>query len=448
MPVMTTRGTGRRRAVRVSTLLLATCSGLSGCNDFLKVTNPGAIETPALANPSYIPLMVNGVTGEFQPMFSLDAYYSGLFVDELRNHAVYFEEGLIDQRRVDPENGTYVAGIYNPMHRTRFLADSVVGRLKVLLGDSASRDVGLARVSAYAGYTYTLLGEQLCQTALNGQPRRYASKELLRDFALPRFKSAIAVATAARAAAAAISPATRGSAAAVLAADTVTNFALVGAARASLDLGDKAQAIQHASAVAPGFVFWAYHSDQSARQTNPFFGRLAVFPPSGSVSGTPFEGVNDPRVPLPADPVTVAGVKAYVPNSPSTFSTWTGKLPGGAIERSGSVRIASTLEAQYVLAEAQGPNAANVSFINTRRAIGETAPLPGSVNASDFFAALRGQRRLDFYLDTHRMGDLRRYKDVYGIDEWQMGPYPGISDSYGSQTCLPETLAEITNNPG
>ncbi|MGI8510143.1 MAG: hypothetical protein ACR2MQ_12535, partial [Gemmatimonadaceae bacterium] len=89
----------------------------------------------------------------------------------------------------------------------------------------------------------------------------------------------------------------------------------------------------------------------------------------------------------------------------------------------------------------------NIAFINSRRAVGGTAPLSSSVSAADFFTAVRDQRKLDLYFNAHRLGDLRRYKDVYGIDEFQQGAYPVAPDTYGDQTCLPESAAELNRNP-
>ncbi|HEX8903831.1 MAG TPA: hypothetical protein VF771_03260, partial [Longimicrobiaceae bacterium] len=210
--------------------LLSGAAALAGCNDFLTVDNPGAIETPQLNDPKYINLMVNGVVGEFQPVVPVLAYYGGVFTDELLNHHVFFEEGLIDQRNVLPENATYVTLVYNPLHRTRFLADSAAQYIRGLLADSASRDLRLAKVQAYGGYTYTLLGESLCESPLN-LSRPYTSDELL-QMALTRFDDAIAVATAAKNVA-------NASAATKAGADSIINLALVGAGRAALQLGDK-----------------------------------------------------------------------------------------------------------------------------------------------------------------------------------------------------------------
>lgn len=65
-------------------------------------------------------------------------------------------------------------------------------------------------------------------------------------------------------------------------------------------------------------------------------------------------------------------------------------------------------------------------------------------------AELRDQRRRDFYLSNHRLGDLRRYKRFYNVDEFPQGTYPGTTtgDTYNSAaTCYPLPLAELNDNP-
>lgn len=437
------------RRGRVLAALLALALATGACNDFLRVENPGAIQAPQLEDPKYINLMVNGVIGEFQPTFATVAYYDGLFTDELRNQHVYFEEGLFDQRRVEPENGTYSFFYYNPLHRARFLADSVAGRLTTLLGDSASRDLRLARVRAYGGYAYVLLGEAVCESPVN-MSAPYSSQQLLDQFAIPRFDEAIAVARAARAAAAAVSPATPASLATVAGADSIENFARVGAARANLFLGNLAAAAEYADSVPPGFEFRAYYSENSSRENNPFWGRFSAGSAntSASLAYTPFDSMVDPRVPRPATPErTMNGVTAYVPNSPSAFNTYDSTIVGADFTLSGWLRIASGLEAQYIVAEASGPTPEAIAFVESRRQIAPDSTQP--TTPENFLANLRDQRRRDLYLDTHRLGDLRRYKANYGVDEFQSGPYPGSTtgEIYGDQTCLPLTLGEINGNP-
>src|SRR5512146_3409454 len=143
---------GRWSRAGILVCLLMAASVTAACNKWLDVTNPGAIELPALENPNYINLMEAGVIGDFQPTMIWVALWSGGFSDELRNHMTYFENPQIDLRQVDEANGTYALSVFNPLHRTRFIADSVASRLKGLLGDTATRDVRLARVLAMAGY--------------------------------------------------------------------------------------------------------------------------------------------------------------------------------------------------------------------------------------------------------------------------------------------------------
>ncbi|MBA3341873.1 MAG: hypothetical protein H0T48_08550 [Gemmatimonadaceae bacterium] len=138
--------------------------------------------------------------------------------------------------------------------------------------------------------------------------------------------------------------------------------------------------------------------------------------------------------------------QSALPNAPSSYSTYTGTLPGGEFSAAGHIRIASSLEAQYIIAEAQGPTAATLAFVNARRAVGGQAG--GSFAGDALMAELRSQRSRDFYLDGHRLGDMRRYL-AQGIDLFEKGAYPGTTsgETFGDQTCWPLPLAEINGNP-
>lgn len=438
MPASSSRGR-RARAAVVAAALLGPLA-LGACNDFLDVTNPGAIETPDLENPDYIGLMVNGVIGEFQPTLGQQILYTSVFGDEIRNHHVFSENVLIDQRNVEPDNGTYGI-LYNALHRSRFLADSISDRLKDLLGDSASRDLRLARTLAYAGQSYVLLGETVCESPIN-LSAPIPSDELL-AMAYPRFDEAIAVATAAKNAAGA-------SERVKLGADSIIYFAKVGAARAALDVNDKAKAVTYATGVPADFEFLAYFSENTSREANPLWNAAST----GNAAslwygvGETYRNLNDPRVPHPDTMERqMDGTDDYAPNSPLAYSTYDGTVDGADFTEGASIRVASGLEARYILAEADGATPATLAFVNERRVAGgqPTTDLSGDA----LMAELREQRRRDFYLDGHRLGDLRRYLKYYDVDLFPSGPYPGSTTGavYGDQTCLPLTLSEILNNP-
>jgi hypothetical protein len=426
-----------RRALGLP-LMAAALMVTVACNDFLKVKNPGAIEEPEINNPAYITLLMNGVIGEFQPAFTSDVMYSGVFTDELANFHGFPENIDIDVRNVSSANGTYNIGVYTPLQSARFMADSVTGLLKSLLGATANSDVRVARVLAYAGYSYTLLGEQMCEAPI-GLSKAYTPDELL-GFALDRFKSAITIATAAKGAGGG------------LAADSILNLANVGAARVSLDLGKFTDAATYASAVPTAFNFYVYHSAQNLRENNPLFNAA-----SGGASAewvgltnTPFLAITgDPRIPRPGVKEKMQQDSAIVPNSPLAYSTYNGTATGADFDKGGSVRFASGLEAQYILAEAQGNTPANVAFLNTRIAIGGGTQLVSPTDA-EYTAALRDQRARDLYLAGYRMGDLRRYQKLYQADLWQKGTYVSpvpAPPTFGSQTCWPIPLAEYNGNP-
>ena len=446
-----------RRVLATAAALLA-LGGLGACDGLLDVENPQAIDPEQLNDPAYLTLLTFGVMGDFQRAFDDVAVYTGLFTDELRNHATFAEEPLIETRAVTPDNGTIGGAVYAQLQRARGIADTTAQIFRSVRGDTVATDLRFARVQAYSGMAFVLLGEVMCEVPVNNS-KPYTPQEVFRDFALPRLNEAIAVATAARAVGAAVTPATTGSKALVEGADSILNFARVAAARAALNLNDKALAIQYASPVPLAFRFNAFYSENSTEENNLVDARLRAAVNS-SVSGTPFEAlVNmDPRVPIPTTTRTAVGTgqQVFVPRSPSAYSTFTGTLPGGDFSKASTIRVASGLEARYIRAEAEGPTAENIAFIESRRVIAPgTTPASATepTTAANFYRNLRDQRRRDFYLDAHRLGDLRRYQAQYGtgiesFSQFQTGPVIGGGGlTFSDQYCLPVNRAEMTSNP-
>ena len=436
-----------RRAIYVGASVALAAS--AACSEFLEVKNPGAIEEANINNPAYLSLLVNGVIGEFQPANTSVALYGAVLSDEVSNWHGFSENIEIDSRTVGAGNGTMRDGVYVPMQSTRFLADSTIGLLKQFLGDTASRDVRLARVQAYAGYAYVLLAENMCYAPI-GIGRSYSSDELL-TIAVARFNDAIATAAAAKTYNTSLGTTGAKNAAS---ADSLLNLANVGAARASLDLGAKPAAITYASTVPTAFTFKSYYSANSARENNAFFGAASNGQAAEwiGVSNTPYATVtNDPRIPRPTTTEGTMQGQTFVPKSPLQFSTYNGTLAGAQFTRDASMTFASGLEAQYILAEAQGATATNVTFLNSRRAIGGMAALVAP-SETVFQAALREQRARDLYLAGYRVGDLRRYKKLYSVDLWQHGTYSGppnlgVPPTFGDAECFPIPLAETNGNP-
>jgi hypothetical protein len=433
--------TPRRAARRAAAVLFIAALGATACNDFLVAKNPGAIEVTDLNSVGYVSLLTNAAIFGFQDAFDDVAYWNGQFTDELVNRGnnnPFIEEGQIDRRELYSDMTYINAFIYAPMQRARFLGEDAAARLTAILGDSASRDVRVARAYAYAGHAYVALGEMMCVTPIDvGVPK--SSAEIFTD-AIARFNSAITIATAAKTYALGLPTPNTALAAS---ADSVRYFALVGSARAALNRNDKAAAITFASQVPTTFVFRAYYSDNTTAQNNRTWNRLTAGK-NAWLNFTPFAAMTtDPRVPR----IIGTSANAGTPLSPPSYSTFNNAIPGADFSASSSMRIASGLEAQYIIAEANGPTQATLDFVNTRRAAGLEAPI---TLADDVMAALRDERSRDFYLDNHRLGDLRRYKEFYNLDLFPKGPYPGSTTGqvYNETVfCWPLPTNEINENP-
>jgi hypothetical protein len=412
--------------------------GAAACNEFLTADNPGAVEEPDVNNPAYTDLIANGPIFAYQFGHAEITYWNAQLTDELFNRAVFAEEGDIDRRFLYSDMTYINAFMYGPAQRARFLSDDAAARLKIILGDSASRDLRVARSLAYAGHSYIDLGEMMCTTPINlGVPK--TSEEMFAD-AITRLDEAVTIAVAAKAyylSRPTVNPNL------VAAADSVRFFALVGAARAALDKNDKTAAIGYATQVPAAFDFRAYYSDNTTGQRNRTYERLTLGS-NAYLLNTPFFDMSaDPRIPR------IAGTtgRAYTPLSPPSYSTFTNTTTGGVFAPVMSVRVASGLEAQYIVAEAQGPTPATLTFVNTRRAAGLQVPV--TLTGDALMAELRDQRSRDFYLDNHRLGDLRRYLKYYSVDLFPKGPYPGSTSGqvYSTMTCWPLPTNEITGNP-
>jgi hypothetical protein len=434
------RGLRLRLATLGALVLGATAVG--ACNDFLQAENPGAVEETDVNQPQYVGLLMNGIIGEFQAAFSNVTWWNSIYTDELYNRNTFFEEALIDRRAVGPENGTHNTFIYPRIHRARFLADDGVERMKTVLGDSAGRDIRVARALAYGGMTYNYLGEMYCQIPFNGQAPQ--TPEAVFRAAMTKLDSAVTIANAYKTAVKGRTPIVSAD---TLAADSVRNFALVAAARAALNVNDRTRAATYASQVPAAFQFNASYSTNSTAENHRIWQNLTAAS-GGTTDNTPFEDMaGDVRIPRTG----VTAVTGLIPRSPPSYSTFDGTPTGAPFVAGGTIRIASGLEARYIVAEAQIESnpAQALALINERRAFGKLQQPVAGLTGAALLTELRDQRRRDFYLDNHRLGDLRRYLKYYQINEFPAGPYPTSTtgDRYDAATCWPLAQAEINSNP-
>ncbi len=404
----------------------------AACDGILDVSNPGAIEEEELTDPALEQTMINGVIGEFQYTHSYTSQWTGTVADELLLDHTFAQTIPMVLRTAD-ENNVYVNNIYSFWQRSRASADDAASRLQVIHGDDAWSKLNMLKALAYGGYSYVMLAETFCEVPINVSAA-YSPEDLF-GMAIDRFEQALEVADNALAAG---EPGAR--------VEQLRNMAYLGAARASLNLGEMTDAESYASQVDEDFEMWNRHSENSARQYNPFRDPTTGANNRYLSPGLPFQNLDDIRVPHTAEKLTslVEGTMMYIPYQPYSFSDWT---PEDSLEfqRSTDVRIASALEARYIIAEAQGPTGYTLNLVNERRLfVGHDEV---NLAGDELMAELREQRARDFYLTGKRFSDLRRYINLYGIDLFPSGTDPFQGQTYGNVTCLPIPQSERNSNP-
>jgi DNA uptake protein ComE-like DNA-binding protein len=413
----------------------STCATITlaapGCSDLLDVTNPGAIPEERLTDPALELLMINGAIGEFQFAYGNYTLWSGVLSDEVFTDHTNVSVRDFSLHNFGDLNETN-EGVYENLQRARASADDAVDRLKSLLGPAAASSLNVARALAYGGYAYVLLGEGFCDAPINLSAPK-SSDELL-TLAIAHFDEAIAVATAAKAGA---------NAANTAAAQDLIYMSQVGAARAALKKGDATKARTYAALVPPAYEKLAYYSSNSVRENNQLNRPARTADPFLGIQPV-FLNLKDPRMPQSATSRPGLNSNAiFPPQRPMNYSGWS-PTTVQTIDITTLIKFATGLEAQYIMAETDGPTAATLVFVNARRAIGGQPSV--DLTGAELMAELRAQRARDFFLTGQRLGDLRRYAKA-GTDLFPTGKYPVFPDPYGTAKCFIVPLSEKAVNP-
>lgn len=420
--------------VHLAIAVLCTTLAVVGCKDItsLKQQDPGQLSGETVFVPANAQLIVNGVGADFECAYTRYVVGSGLFTDELANAIAYIEDFQYDRREL-PTNGGYgttdcvgvqVPGIYTPLSVSRASADTAAAALEGWTDEQVpNRALLLATSYAYGGYSLTLMGESMCSAAINLGPE-ITPTQLFAE-ALTRFDKAVAAAT------------TAGNA-------TMLNFALLGRARAKLDAGDLSGAAADAQLVPDGFIVQTSNDVTNQRRQNAVWS--STFAGFFSSVDTSFQSSyaadHDPRI------------ASTSTGRVGTDGFTTVVYPNKDAAADASIAIAKWSEAQLIIAEndvATSNVPAALLIINElrRRAYGDPISstahaYTGSTTPTAVKAEIIEQRRREFFLEGHRLGDLRRY----GLPFLPAtgAPY-GPGGTYGSQTCFPLPDIERINNP-
>src|SRR5918992_2730578 len=409
----------------------------SACNigDLLDVEDPDVATPGSLTGEDALPVLLAGAFGDFQLAYSGDnagvtegmVNLGGLLADEFEIAESFPTRAPIDRREIDNVNVTLNTA-YSYVHRARAAAELSARRHQEFAPNSPGHALSLA----VAGYSYILLGENFCSgvpvsTLTDAGGTEFGpplSTDELFTEAIERFDAAIAASDA----------------------DSPEQYlAMVGKARALLNLDRPADAATVAAGVPNDFVFHVQHSDNTARQENGVFayvnlqGRWTVANSEGG-EGLPYRSAADPRVTFELDPDDGVGFDGVTPMFHQL------KYPG----RDADVVLASGTEARLIEAEAQLRAGNATAWLGTLNAL--RTPAMGALTDPGTPAArvdlMFRERAFWLWLTAHRLGDLRRLVRQYGRTADSVFPTGGYSQggTYGDDVSLPIPFEEL-NNP-
>ena len=433
----TYRRTGATARAGVLLALAAMLGSLGACDpdELLNVDSPSRIPAEVLESPANAELMVNSAIADFECAAGAYFVVSGLIGEELKDGLQTADRYPYDQRSLTPADRRYQAfdcqsiGTYLPLQTARASSDRVQRYLEQWSDADVApfnRSSGIAAMALIGGYSRIYLGEGFCSMAISsvfGAEITYGS-EISRDSvfrqAETKFTQAIAAATAP--------------------ADSLRRrAALLGRARARLNLRNFAGAKADAALIPAGFVYNASASTTNTRRENRIWAQNNPNTDATLVD-TLYVARNDPRIvtlpPPGTGPRTVTGVPRYRQTKFPTAST--------------AIPIARYEEAQLILAEAElelsNPVQA-VIHLNNVRARGNQGPLV-SVDPPTIRAAIIEERRRELFLEGQHLGDIVRYN--IALQPAAGTPYHG-SGTYGTRTgttaCMPLPNNERLNNP-
>jgi len=410
----------RRAATGFLTVALGGCGVV---DNLISVDSPSRVIGERLADPSAAGLLLASAITDFECALSRYVVAAGLFGDEFADSQTSSIFGLYDGRQVGTSSlyssGTCndAATVYKPLSAARWQADNILGLLEGWTdAQVANRTAMIATAAAYSGYSHTLMGEAMCSAAFDLGPEQTPAQTFQRSE--ERFTRALAAAQTA-------------------ANPEYVNMSRLGRARARLNLGRAADAAVDARLIPPGFVKNANYSSVSLRTENTVFvanSRLSWATVGDLFRDVRFLGVRDPRVDV---------IDAGRPGAHPQVRLW---LQRKYAAPTSSVPIATTEEAQLIIAEAElaaGNLQAAVNVINTFHTQLGLPPFASS-NATEIKNQIIYERRAELFLESHHLGDNRRYN-------LPLIPAPGTPYSYGGLytdlRCFPLPDIERFNNP-
>jgi hypothetical protein len=366
--------------------------------------------------------LVNGAGRDLAEALNWTSYTGGAAAREIFPGGSTGSFGISVQvqngKLTDDDGGTW----WDFSQRARWTSEDVVARAKTSLGTASASSATLAQALLWAGFANRHLGENFCESVINGGAPGPHTVYLERAEA--NFSEAITVATAANN-------------------TTLRQAALAGRASVRLLRNNPAGAVTDAEGVPSTFVYRMPYYQNELDQYNRIFWASANQPyRAHTVWNTPIEQyrrtTRDPRVPYDSSLTVLVGDAAVGALGRVRWYFQT-KYP----VLTSPINLASGWEMRLIEAEAKliaGDVAGSLTSMNGRRTSLSLAPVTAT-NTTDAWALLKRERLIELWLEGRRLGDLRR---------WATLNRPGALDPKeelaGRSLCFATPLSEKQTN--
>ena len=427
----------RMHRVRITGFALLLVTAPVACDT--NVSNPGPVADEFLNDRNAAAAMVSGAGRALSQGMNFIGYTGAAVAREIHPAGSTGSFG-ISNRWQNGELGSDDSDLdahWEQAQRARWVAEEAVRRLEAAgppptgsLQTPAAYYNALQLAYVYAGYANRLLGENMCDAVIDGSGKLPNSTFFTRAESL--FTKAIAV--------------TGGTAATIA---TQAQAAYAGRAQVRVYLAKWTEAVADAGQIAIGFTYnMPYYNIGDDAQRNRIAWSIGNQPYRAHTEWNTWyydysQATKDPRV-----PITITALQG------DAAIDCCGKVPfypEAKMSTSASpIRLASGREMRLIEAEAKlraNDVTGAVTLINTVRTNAGTTGITATTS-DEAWRLLKRERGIELWLETRRLGDLRR---------WKATSTPGALDpleSVGTAShlkqqdlCFPISTSEQQTNP-
>lgn len=381
-----------RRASRV-TLAITALAAMGGCT--LDATNPGPIQAASLDNAGALGALISGSGRDLAEALNWTSYTGAAVTRELHPAGSTDSFGISVRAQAGILAEDEVNTWWNFAQRARWTSEDAVARAKTILGANAAKSLQLAQALVWAGYANRHLGENFCEGVINGGAK--GPHTVYFERAEANFTEAMAVAQA--------------SGTSTLA-TTLAMAAQAGRASVRLLRNNPAGAVADAAGVPNTFAYRMPYYGTELDQYNRIYWAGANQPyRAHTVWNTVYDSIRkttrDPRIPFDSS-LTVLTGDAAVGNLGRVRWYFQTKYN----DRTSSINLSTGWEMRLIEAEAKliaGDWQGAMTIINARRT-NLSLPLYTVGNSTDAWAVLKRERGIELWLESRRLGDLRRWE--------------------------------------